>query len=132
MTRVFADTSALYALLVASDANHAAAAQVFGHLLSARSSLITSSYVLVETYALLGRRIGRDAMVAFRTDFAPLLEVVWVDSTLHERALDLLFARGDRELSLVDAVSFLLLRQEHIEGVFAYDRHFSAEGFRVL
>jgi uncharacterized protein len=130
--RVFADTSALYALLVASDANHAAAAEVFGRLQREESSLVTTSYVLVESYALLNRRVGLRAVAAFRKDFAPLLEVVWVESSVHERALDLLLARDDRALSLVDAVSFLVLRDRRLEHVFAYDRHFAREGFTVI
>jgi uncharacterized protein len=132
LTRVFADTSALYALLVGTDVNHSAAAQVFSRLQRDQSSLITSSYVLIETYALLGRRVGRPAMASFRSGFAPLLDVVWVDASLHEAALDLLFARKGADVSLVDAVSFLLISRERIEGVFAYDRHFAVEGFTVL
>jgi predicted nucleic acid-binding protein len=66
--------------------------------------------VLVETYALLGRRIGLAAMKAFRNDIRPLLDIMWVDESLHERALDLLFDRNVRELSLVDAVSFITMR----------------------
>jgi predicted nucleic acid-binding protein len=129
---VFADTSALYALLVATDANHAAAAQVFHRLVRDQSSLLTTSYVLVELYALLGRRLGLHVVAAFRSDFAPLLEVVWVEAATHERALDLLIARADRELSLVDAVSFVVLREQQVESVFAYDRHFGREGFSLL
>ena len=132
MSRVFADTSALYALLIANDVNHGAAAEVFGRLKRDRSLLLTSSYVLVELYALLGRRVGRKAVAAFRTEFAPLLEVVWVGSVIHERGLDLLLARADAELSLVDAVSFVVMRQQRVENVFAYDRHFAREGFTVL
>jgi predicted nucleic acid-binding protein len=51
LTRVFLDTSALYAVVVVNDVNHGRAAQVFHELARAQSSLITSSYVLVETYA---------------------------------------------------------------------------------
>jgi predicted nucleic acid-binding protein len=132
LSRVFADTSALYALLVATDAKHAAAATVFRGLLRDQSPLITTSYVLVELYALLARRVGVSAVAAFRTEFAPLLEVVWVESSLHERGLDLLIGRGNPDLSLVDAVSFVVLRQQQVESVFAYDRHFAREGFNVL
>jgi predicted nucleic acid-binding protein len=132
LRRVFADTSALYALLVASDNNHATAAEVFRRLILEQSQLIASSYVLVESSALLGRRVGLPGVAAFRTELVPVLEVIWIDAELHERALDLLLARGNRELSLVDAVSFLVMRQQRIEDVFAYDEHFAAEGFVVL
>ena len=132
MRRVFVDTSAVYALLVASDNNHAPAAEAFRRLILDQSQLVASSDVLVESSALLGLRVGLPAVATFRTELAPVLEVIWIDAELHERGLDLLLARGNRALSLVDAVSFLVMRQQRIEDVFAYDQHFADEGFVVL
>jgi uncharacterized protein len=132
LSRVFADTSALYALLVENDANHPSAASAFNRFAAADAFLVTSSYVLVETYALLTRRIGLAAVAAFRNHLAPLLSIVWVDDELHERGVDWLLERGSRAISLVDAVSFLVIREQQIDDVFAYDRHFADEGFNVL
>ena len=129
MSGVFVDTSAMLALLVPSDNAHALAKAAFTRLSSRQAPLLTTSYVLVETYALLGRRLGIDAVRAFRTDFAPLLRVVWVAETLHERALDELLKRTSRTLSLVDVTSFLIMRDRNIDEAFAYDRHFDREGF---
>ena len=84
------------------------------------------------SYALLGRRIGPRAVRGFRAAFAPLLEIVWADEPLHERGLDELLESSDRDLSLVDAVSFQVIRQEAIERVFAFDRHFRQQGFGPL
>ncbi len=131
MSRVFIDTSAIMALLVPTDEAHSAAARTFARLSAGESLLTTTSYVLVETYALIARRIGRDAVIEFRQAFAPLLDVVWVDKELHERGLDLLSQRP-RSLSLVDAVSFVCVRDQKIDQVFAFDRHFDQEGFAVL
>src|ERR1700687_4900696 len=105
MRRIFVDTSAVLALLVASDAAHRRARAVFARLSAARAALVTSSYVLVEIYALLGRRMGLGAVELFRNEFAPLLEVVWIDAARHEAGLDLLFERKKSKLSLVDATS---------------------------
>lgn len=132
MSRVFVDTSGLFALLVASDANHSKAKRAFQVLEKRRASLVTSSYVLVESYALLLHRIGFGAVRAFREDFAPLLEVVWVDAELHEGALDLLLERGLRRMSLVDVVSFLVMKSQNIDEALAYDRHFEREGFTLI
>jgi predicted nucleic acid-binding protein len=85
--------------------------------------------VLVETYALAGRRLGPAAVRAFRADFAPLVDVIWVDEALHEAGLDVLVARNRRQLSLVDAVSFAAMRQRGLHEVFALDPHFAEEGF---
>lgn len=126
---VFVDTSAILALLVPTDRAHTRARKSFERLGAARASLITSSYVMVETYALLQRRLGLDAVRAFREEFAPLLDVVWITEETHERALDELLSRPSA-LSLVDASSFVLMRSEGIHRAFAFDRQ-EAEGFRL-
>ena len=132
MSRVFVDTSAVIALLVATDEFHQTAKSAFASLSAREAPLLTTSYVLVETYALLGRRLGIDAVRGFREHFTPLLEVVWVNRDLHERALDMLLQRAYRTLSLVDVTSFLVIQDQKIEEVFAFDRHFSNEGFRFV
>lgn len=127
MSETFVDTSAVLALLNPKDLHHQQARRDFEKLRAEEAPLVTTAFVLVETYALLGRRMGLDAIRACRTDLAPLIEVVWVDRELHESGLDLLLDRRRRALSLVDAVSFLVIRQRQIQQVFAFDRHFDQE-----
>lgn len=131
MSRVFVDTSAIYGLLVESDSAHAAARQAFERLRAGETVLVTTSYVLVETYALLASRVGRSGVEAMRDGFAPLLRVVWIDEALHERALDLLLA-GPRDLTLVDTASFVVAREMQVDAVFAFDRHFEETGFTLV
>ena len=129
MSQVFVDTSAVLALLNPRDDLHSRARSAFEALRGAGTGLVTTSYVLVEIYALLGRRMGLGAVRACRGDLTPLFEVVWVDEALHEEALDLLLDRRERGLSLVDAASFVTMRRLRLERAFAFDRHFEAEGF---
>jgi predicted nucleic acid-binding protein len=129
---VFADTSGLLALVNLEDENHTRAAAAFDTLRARQIPLLTTSYVLVESYALLGRRLGLSAVNGFRTDFAPLLDVVWVDEALHNAALDLLLNRRKRQLSLVDAVSFVAMSRRDMSEAFAYDPHFEQEGFSLV
>ena len=132
MRRVFVDTSAILALVNPSDRAHRDAKSAFDRLQAEEASLLTTSLVLVEVYALLGRRMGLAAVQAFRSEFSPLLEVVWVDETLFEKGLDLLLERAVRGLSLVDAVSFLVFRERRLEAAFAFDRHFETEGLPIV
>jgi predicted nucleic acid-binding protein len=131
LSRVFIDTSAILALLVPTDDAHERATRIFERLRGRESALVTTSYNLVETYALMDRRFGRASVASFRDGFAPLLEVIWVDRELHERSLDLLLDRP-RGVSLVDAVSFVTIREHRLDGVFAFDQHFEREGLPVL
>jgi len=108
------------------------AERAFATLRGRHASLESTSFVLVETYALVGRRLGLDAVRSFRADFAPLIEVVWVDEALHDAGLDLLLERRKRQLSLVDAVSFVTMRRRNLDEAFAFDPHFAQEGFSLV
>jgi len=132
VSAVFVDTSALLALLNAKDENHARAERAFANLRARQAALVSTCFVLVETYALVGRRLGLDAVRGFRADFAPLVEVVCVDDALHNAGLDLLAERRTRRLSLVDAVSFITMRQRNVAEAFAFDPHFEQEGFSLV
>ena len=66
MKTVFADTSALYAVLDRDDENHAEAVRRLTEISSAHATLLTSNYVVVETCALVQRRIGQAALRTFR------------------------------------------------------------------
>jgi len=132
MNAVFVDTSALLALLNAADRYHARAASAFRSLRIRQDSLLSTSYVLVETYALAAHRFGLDAVQSFRADFAPLMDIVWVDEALHNAGLDLLAEKRKRTLSLADAVSFVTMRQRDIAAAFSFDSQFEQEGFSII
>ena len=129
---VFVDTSALYAVLNGRDEHHPEAREGWEVLREHRETLVTSNYVLVETIALVGRRLGVPAVRDFQTDFVPVLRVTWVDESLHEQAVAALLTAGVRDLSLVDCVSFTVMRRLGLETAFAFDAHFVQQGFRCI
>lgn len=129
---VFVDTSALYAALNSGDERHQEARQRLTDLLQRDDLLITTNYVVVETAALLARRLGLDAVRSFETDLLPALDVIWVDPAIHRRAVNALLAAGRRDLSLVDCVSFEVMRDHGLRDALAFDRHFTEHGFRCL
>jgi predicted nucleic acid-binding protein len=130
---VFVDTSGLYAALDASDANHAAAAGAFSRLLDRLGSdpfaAVTHSGVITEATALVQRRLGLPAARSLLDDILPLIDTVWVDARLHSLASTALLAAGQRDVSLVDWTSFVIMRERAITTAFAFDDHFDAQGF---
>lgn len=128
---VFVDTSALLPQLSRTDEYHERAVKTFEDLVR-RERLLTHSYVLVETTALVQSRLGLDATRALLTDIAAVLEVRWVDEKLHAAATTALLAAARRETSLVDWTSFELMRREGIEVAFAFDKDFLRQGFKLL
>ncbi|MFQ5796560.1 MAG: type II toxin-antitoxin system VapC family toxin [Candidatus Bipolaricaulia bacterium] len=95
------------------------------------TALLTHSYVLVETFALVQRRLGLEAVRALHHDLIPVLDVVWVDGDLHQMAAEALLASGSRSVSLVDRVSFALMRRQDIRTAFVFDDDFTREGFEI-
>lgn len=126
---VFVDTTALYASLDMSDEQHASATKTFTSLLDTNTLLLTSNYVVVETNALLQRRLGMAAVRAFTEKILPLIEIHWITKELHEAASTSLLAASRRKLSLVDCSSFAIMRASGCRTAFSYDKHFQEAGF---
>lgn len=126
---IYVDTSALYALMDAAEARHPEAMSIWTQLHDAREPLVTSNYVTVETGALVSRRLGPEARRDFHSLVVPALIVVWIDAPLHARGVAALLAANQRDLSLVDCVSFEVMRDRSIYTAFAFDRHFIQYGF---
>ncbi|MEA2116695.1 MAG: PIN domain-containing protein [Thermodesulfobacteriota bacterium] len=128
---VFADTSGLFAFLVQDDNMHVRAKAVFQSFAEDNSQLLTSSYVLVETTALLQRRVGVDAVLEFHNKIQPLLDVIWVDDHWHEKAVNRLIALNQKKVSLVDCLSFIIMEAREISTAFSFDKHFEKNGFSL-
>ena len=107
------------------------AKQIFTYFAEQRAQLLTSSFVLVETVALLQRRVGLAAVHDFQTKIIPLLDIVWVNGDWYSRAIQRLFGLNSRQLSLVDCLSFEIMESQEIEVVFTFDMHFPQNGFTI-
>ena len=129
---VFVDSSALYALLDADDQHHRRAVLGWEGLKERFEELVTSNYVLLETCALLGRRVGFQAVRDLENEIVPILRISWIDEAIHRRAMTALLTAGLRDLSLVDCVSFEVMRMRHLHTAFAFDAHFTQQGFRSV
>ena len=76
-------------------------------------------------------RIPRPATVAFieRLKTSPYVEVVHVDAVLDGEAWQLLRSRQDKEWSLVDCASFVLMTRRGILEALTTDHHYEQAGF---
>lgn len=129
---VFGDTSAFYPLLVKTEADHERVREAFAGLLESGRPIWTSSFVLVETVALLQHRIGLAAARDFDEDILPVLHVHWVEQDLFRRGADRLWREDRRHLSLVDCVTFECMRLQGVRTAFALDPRFAEAGFELL
>jgi len=129
---VFVDTSALYAILDMDDENHEKAGGLWKDLVAQERPLVCSNYVLLETFSLVQNRLGMRAVRVLQEMGMPLLHVEWVGETCHRAAVTALLTAARRQLSLVDCVSFEIMRQLGIRTAFSFDRHFEEQGFERI
>jgi uncharacterized protein len=126
---VYVDTSALLALLDADEEQHPTAASQWQKLVLEEERLVASSYVLVEAFAVVQRRLGMEALRALERDVLPLVEIEWVGEDVHRIAAAALLVANRRGLSLVDCASFEVMRRRGLKRAFAIDPHFGEQGF---
>jgi len=126
---IFLDTSLVYALADQRDQFHQVARGRFETALQSRRALVTHSYVLVESMALLQRRLGLQAALQFSRD-ASAFEIEWVSAALHREAVRALAAGAGT--TLVDQVSFAVMRRRGIGEALTLDTDFVTAGFRLF
>jgi predicted nucleic acid-binding protein len=119
-------------LLDEDDPRYADALRLWRRAEAERLSLITSNYVVLEACAVLQRRLG---VAAMRTLVRQILDPVALERVTrddHERAVEALLVAARRNLSLVDCVSFEVMRRLDVSECLAFDRHFAEQGFAPL
>jgi predicted nucleic acid-binding protein len=129
---VFIDTSGFLAMLNVDDRFHGLAQDIWQTIIEQEETLVCNNYILIETFALLQSRFGLEATQVFQDDVVPNLNIYWVESELHERAVSALLAARRRRLSLVDCSAMETMRALSVKRVFTFDRHFDEYGFDCL
>jgi predicted nucleic acid-binding protein len=131
---IFIDTGAFVARYVRQDDHHRKARRVWAEIERSRGRCFTSSFVLDETFTLLGRR----ASYSFAADRArallasAALTILRPDSDDEARAVDLFAKFADQKVSFTDCVSFALMRRHRLGRAFTFDRHFADAGFELV
>jgi len=129
---VLVDTSALFALLDDDDPEHTRAAETFSSLREHSERLRTHSYVVSESAALVQRRLPARAVTALFERLLPVVDALFVDEAMHRAAVAALLASMPTRVSLVDFVSFEMMRTAGIDRAFAFDGDFERAGFATL
>jgi uncharacterized protein len=128
---IFLDTSAIYAWADTADPNHHTAVRRLQAILESAEALLTHNYVLVESVALLQARLGLAAATKLAKDSTAFV-IDWIDDELHASGIRELARSRKRHVSLVDHISFLVMRRRQVATAFAFDPDFASAGFRLF
>jgi uncharacterized protein len=130
----FLDTGYLIALFSPKDAFHAQAVLLQTQIQRERRQLLTTEAVVFEVGAAFSRAANRSVGNAIiHTLLHDLyIEAAPVTPTLRDKALALFAQHQDKDWSLCDCASFVLMRERGITHALAADHHFDQAGFTAL
>jgi predicted nucleic acid-binding protein len=131
---VFVDTGAWIALAVRRDQLHSSAAAHARRLARALTPLLTTNYVMLETYTYIRYHYDHHKALAFDTIIQNLIQagrltMVWVNEEVHGRALDIFRTYDDQVFSVADCTSFVVARDRKIQRSLWLRQKFSHHGF---
>jgi predicted nucleic acid-binding protein len=131
MSVVFADAFYFVARLNRRDQHHE---RVLAFSRGFRASLLTTDWILMEVADALAksecRPRVRDFVLHLRQ--AAACEVVPASRELFDRALELYYQHADKEWTLTDCCSVLVMRERGLTDVLSGDHHFEQAGFNPL
>lgn len=133
MTKLFVDTAGWACLADRREQFHDAAERIFRQMRRQRRPIVTTNYVIAELVGLLTRPkyLPRAQVIKFvdAIKVAPNVEIVHVDPALDAQAWQLLSNRVDKEWSLVDCASFVIMQQRQMTEALTTDQNFEQAGF---
>lgn len=128
---IFADTGYFIAQLKPDDDLHLRATAWADAL---REPLLTTEFVLVEVGDAFFRPLDRPKFHALLAvlHHSQTWHIVPASATLFAQGVQLHAHRPDKEWSLTDCISFVVMQERGITRALAYDHHFAQAGFEPL
>jgi len=131
MKCLFADTFFFFAYLNAEDAAHGAAAHYFEGF---DGRVVTTEWVLTELADGMAGIGDRETFIEFhealRSD--PSVTIIASSPEMFTEGLALYSSRKDKEWTLTDCISFVVMKREELSEVLTGDHHFKQAGFTPL
>lgn len=131
MKAVFADTFYYIALLDANDSAHKAAVDVTRQL---KFPIETTGFVLLELANALSASRHRGVFGSFLHHLRanPNVIIHEADRELFDLGVEVYREREDKDWSLTDCISFVVMHREGLTEALTGDHHFQQAGFKTL
>lgn len=130
---IFVDTSFFKGLADERDDFYKGALKIWSRLGEGDSQLLTSNFILDETFTLIRLRRKVEGAAGFRVLLSESftdLEIVRVTAE-DEAAVWEWFLKDWSDLSFTDCTSFAIMKRLGISRVATFDKHFARAGFRI-
>lgn len=136
MRSVFVDTAGWASFFIQTERFHDNAVQQMHEWRKANVKVVTTNYVLSELVALFTSplRLPRTQLISTIETIknTAWIEIVHIDAVLDGAAWDLLKQRQDKNWSLVDCSSMVVMQHHGIQQVLTTDHHFRQAGYEKL
>lgn len=131
---VLVDTAGFLALWDAGDEHHGAALALQEQLRRKHRRFLTTDYIVDETVTLLLIRHSHAAAADFLAtiEASEAIRIEWIGPDRFHAAGALFRKYSDKEWSLTDCVSFVVMHELRLREAFTTDRHFKQAGFVPL
>jgi len=133
MNGLFIDTSGWGNLFDSSQPYHFQATEIYLSAKAEDQKVITTNYVIVELVSLLisPLRVPRQKIIQFISGLklSPYLKIIHIDASLDDQAWQFFQKHQDKDWSLVDCSSFVIMNQINIAEALTSDHHFEQAGF---
>lgn len=130
----FVDTVCWIALLNKDDELYELADNEYKGLLKSGFHLITTTAVLNETANALCKPPFRQSVIQFYQQLqkSSLVEIIFVDKELWAAGWQLYEQRSDKQWSLTDCISIIVMQERNLTDVLTNDKHFTQAGFKAI
>jgi uncharacterized protein len=133
MADLFCDTSGWGHLVDPTQTHHILSSELYRTARDNNRKILTTNYIIAELVALFTSplRIPRPTTIAFIESLksSAHIEIVHIDQTLDQRSWELLATREDKDWSLVDCASFVVMQERNITEALTTDHNFEQAGF---
>lgn len=130
---LFVDTSGWANYLIKTEPFYLETSQLLEQCFKNNTKLVTSNYILAELIALLHSplRVSKAQQIKILDVIktASWVNVIHIDKATEKRVYELWKSRPDKNWSLVDCSSFVLMQDEKITQAITSDHHFEQAGF---
>lgn len=133
MSEIFVDTSMFKALIDEKDEFHTQSMSIWKSLKEESVGLVTSNYILDETFTLVRARLGIAVVKRLRDTFLSSSHILKVIRVTIQDEADAWkwFVLPWSKLSFTDCISFAIMERLHLKRVATFDRHFRQATFDI-